>query len=83
MRKHTKKKLNGAEKKHICQYHLGHQNAPQEDIAKMFDIERSTVSKILKLKSHWLNECATLDKQRYTFRPLRLSTIAHAVRATW
>jgi DNA-binding NtrC family response regulator len=67
IRKHTKKKLDGSEKKRICQYHLDHQNARQEDIAEMFGIERSTVSKILKLKAHWLNvddECATIDKRR-------------------
>ncbi|EAU86253.2 centromere binding protein B [Coprinopsis cinerea okayama7 len=55
MRKHTKKKLDSLEKKRICLYHLDHQNARQEDIAEMFGIERSTVSKILKHKNQWLN----------------------------
>jgi len=54
-KKHTKKKLDALEKKKICLYHLEHQNARQEDIAEVFSIERSTVSKILKNKNMWLN----------------------------
>lgn len=54
IKKHTKKKLDALEKKRICNYQKEHQNARQEDIAEMFGIERSTVSKILKHKGHWL-----------------------------
>ncbi|TFK28022.1 hypothetical protein FA15DRAFT_665790 [Coprinopsis marcescibilis] len=66
-KKHTKKKLDALEKKKICLYHQHHQNARQEDIAEQFGIERSTVSKILKAKQHWLavgDRCEGMAKQR-------------------
>ncbi|KAH6912533.1 hypothetical protein BKA70DRAFT_1218715 [Coprinopsis sp. MPI-PUGE-AT-0042] len=55
LKKHTKKKLDGLDKKRICLYHANHSNARQEDIAELFGVERSTVSKILKNKEEWLN----------------------------
>ncbi|KAF4617871.1 hypothetical protein D9613_006061 [Agrocybe pediades] len=55
-RKHTKRKLTELDKKHICEFHIEHPNARQEDIARQFGIERSTVSKILKMKKAWLEQ---------------------------
>lgn len=67
-KKHTKKKLDSLDKKKICLYHLEHQNARQEDIAEIYGIERSTVSKILKNKNQWLHvddNAETCAKNRY------------------
>lgn len=53
----------------ICQYQMEHPKMRQEDIAKAFHIERSTVSKILKQKEKWLSSPeepqALMSKYRY------------------
>jgi predicted transcriptional regulator len=70
LKKHTKKKLDGLDKKRICIYHANHSNARQEDIAELFGVERSTVSKILKNKEEWLNvdeNAVPSVKYRYVF----------------
>ncbi|KAF7314274.1 HTH CENPB-type domain-containing protein [Mycena kentingensis (nom. inval.)] len=50
-----KQRLFNTQRREICQYHLDNPNARQEDIARQFNVERSTVSKILKNKTKWLN----------------------------
>ncbi|KAF9242582.1 hypothetical protein BU15DRAFT_72698 [Melanogaster broomeanus] len=39
----------------ICLYHEENPNARQEDIAARYGVERSTISKILKHKTKWMN----------------------------
>ncbi|KAJ3524958.1 hypothetical protein NMY22_g10780 [Coprinellus aureogranulatus] len=48
LRKHTKGKFDGTERKHICQHHLEHINAAQENIIEAVGLEQSTVSQILE-----------------------------------
>ncbi|KAG6850270.1 hypothetical protein H0H93_015527 [Arthromyces matolae] len=50
-----KRHLEDADRKAICLYHQEHPQERQEDIGKEFDVERSTISKILKQKAKWLN----------------------------
>ncbi|KAF7299191.1 HTH CENPB-type domain-containing protein [Mycena indigotica] len=50
-----KQRLFNTQRREICEFHLSHPNARQEDIARQFGVERSTVSKILKNKTKWLN----------------------------
>lgn len=69
--KHRKHRLRDADRKHICLYHLDNPNARQEDIGAYFNVERSTISKILKEKDRWLNiseedECDPTTKHRYS-----------------
>jgi hypothetical protein len=47
--KHTKNKLRNADRKDICLYAERFPNTRQEDIAIRFGVERSTVSKVLKV----------------------------------
>lgn len=54
-RKHKKQRLYNVDRKRICEYHNKNPNAKQEDIARQFKVERSTISKILKHKDKWLN----------------------------
>ncbi|GLB38452.1 putative centromere binding protein b [Lyophyllum shimeji] len=53
--KQKKQRLDNAARKSICLYHDAHPNARQEDIAVVYKVERSTISKILKHKTKWLN----------------------------
>lgn len=81
IKKHTKKKLDGLDKKRICLYHANHSNARQEDIAELFGVERSTVSKILKNKEEWLN----VDENAVPavkYRPSKFP-IVEALMANW
>ncbi|CED82424.1 DNA-binding centromere protein B (CENP-B) [Phaffia rhodozyma] len=50
----TKIKLTAIQKKELCGIHAQYPRKKQEDLAKQFGIERSTVSKILKDKDRWL-----------------------------
>ncbi|KAG6890786.1 hypothetical protein C0995_003216 [Termitomyces sp. Mi166 len=50
-----KRHLEDHDRKAICLYHQEHPQERQEDIGKEFDVERSTISKILKQKAKWLN----------------------------
>nr|GAT58783.1 predicted protein [Mycena chlorophos] len=50
-----KQRLFNTQRREICEYHISNPNARQEDIARAFGVERSTVSKILKNKQKWLN----------------------------
>lgn len=53
--KQKKQRLDNNARKDICLYQIQHPNARQEDIASVFKVERSTISKILKHKNKWLN----------------------------
>jgi CENP-B N-terminal DNA-binding domain len=53
--KSRKQRLFNVDRKAICQYHLENPNARQEDIATRYGVERSTISKILKNKTKWMN----------------------------
>lgn len=49
-----KSRLRNIDRKRICQYAVEHPELKQEELAKHFGIERSTVSKTLKNKESWL-----------------------------
>jgi len=51
---HRKQKLANSDRKAICLYARQHPSARQEDIAARYNVERSTISKILKNKERWL-----------------------------
>jgi hypothetical protein len=67
--KQRKQRLFNVDRKAICVYHKQHPNARQEDIAVRYGVERSTISKILKHKTKWLNvpehEDLRVAKHRY------------------
>jgi transcriptional regulator with XRE-family HTH domain len=48
-------RLFNGDRKRMCIQHLENPNWNQEKLAKMFSVERSTVSKILKAKDKWMN----------------------------
>jgi hypothetical protein len=77
--KPRKQRLFNHQRKEICLYHQENPGIRQEDIANKWGVERSTVSKILKQKSKWLNvpdgEEPHTAKHRYA--PIRGSTILH------
>ncbi|KAK2465222.1 hypothetical protein APHAL10511_002576 [Amanita phalloides] len=52
--KHKKQRLCNAQRKDICVYAEENPNARQEDMAMLWQVERSTVSKILKNRDKWL-----------------------------
>ncbi|CAO1623084.1 unnamed protein product [Parajaminaea phylloscopi] len=53
---HTKKKVKllNIDRKRICERHEAQPKLKQEELAAIFGVERSTVSKVLKEKSRWL-----------------------------
>jgi hypothetical protein len=53
--KHRKQRLFNVDRKRICELHLENPDLRQEDIASRYNVERSTISKILKNKIKWLN----------------------------
>jgi hypothetical protein len=53
--KQRKQRLFNVDRKAICVFHQENPNARQEDIALRYGVERSTISKILKYKTKWLN----------------------------
>lgn len=52
--KSRKQRLFDHERKEICRIAEAHPHWRQEDIANMFHVERSTISKVLKDKKKWL-----------------------------
>ncbi|KAJ7076511.1 hypothetical protein C8R43DRAFT_1179850 [Mycena crocata] len=48
-------RLSYVDRKALCIYHKENPNARQVDIARLYGVERSTISKILKNKTKWLN----------------------------
>jgi hypothetical protein len=71
--KPRKQRLFNHQRKEICLYHQENPGIRQEDIANKWGVERSTVSKILKQKSKWLNvpdgEEPHTAKHRYALGP--------------
>jgi len=67
--KQRKQRLFNVDRKAICLYHKQYPNARQEDIGMRYGVERSTISKILKHKTKWLNvpehEAMRIAKHRY------------------
>lgn len=65
---HRKQKLANSDRKAICLYARQHPSARQEDIAARYNVERSTISKILKNKERWLgcpDDDAKVARKRY------------------
>lgn len=52
--KKKKGRLTNKDRKDICEYHQNVPDARQEDIAQLWNVERSTISKIIKAKDKWL-----------------------------
>lgn len=52
--KKKKGRLTNKDRKDICEYHKNVPDARQEDIAQLWQVERSTISKIIKAKDKWL-----------------------------
>ncbi|TFK40605.1 hypothetical protein BDQ12DRAFT_460463 [Crucibulum laeve] len=52
--KHKKARLTPLDRKAICLHAAQFPNQRQEDVARHFQVERSTISKILKSKERWL-----------------------------
>lgn len=52
--KRPKARIDGSTRKQICQYAEIHPDMRQTDVAAVFHVERSTISKILKQKHKWL-----------------------------
>ncbi|KAE9401720.1 hypothetical protein BT96DRAFT_991882 [Gymnopus androsaceus JB14] len=50
-----RQRLYDIDKKAICEYQLTHPDKDHYDIAQIFSVDRSTVSKVLKDKVQWLN----------------------------
>lgn len=52
--KQKKTRLTNQQRREICEFHQQNPTSRQEDIAMMWRVERSTISKILKAKAKWL-----------------------------
>lgn len=69
IRHRHKSKLLNIDRKRICIHHLRNPKLKQEELARIFNIERSTVSKVLKEQERWLavpddSEDALVGKHR-------------------
>ncbi|KAG8876830.1 hypothetical protein FRB97_003896 [Tulasnella sp. 331] len=79
----TKTKLTDMDRKFICVYAQNHPKARQEDIATKFNVERSTVSKILKSKEKWMkvdffsSEARTVKHRPSKFPEIESTLINH------
>ncbi|KAJ7147523.1 Tc5 transposase DNA-binding domain-containing protein [Mycena crocata] len=73
--KQKKHRLYNVDRKAICIYHKENPNARQEDIARLYGVERSTISKILKNKTKWLNVPANEDLRIAKHRPSKFPEI--------
>ncbi|KAJ7134441.1 Tc5 transposase DNA-binding domain-containing protein [Mycena epipterygia] len=73
--KQKKQRLFNVDRKDICLYHKENPNARQEDIARIYGVERSTISKILKNKTKWLNVPANEDLRIAKHRPSKFPEI--------
>lgn len=66
-----KSRLTNLDRRDICVYQRDTPGVRQEDIAKKWGVERSTVSKILKEKNKWLSiaadETVEIAKARFVF----------------
>ena len=76
--KNKKQRLYSVDRKIICEFAVQNPTYKQEEIARKFNIERSTVSKILKHKHRWLrisnDETVYYAKDRYE---LMLASVIH------
>lgn len=63
----------------MCQTHLDHPDWKQEQLARMFDVERSTVSKILKNKESWLAVADVNSHRVAKHRPSKFPKIEKAL----
>jgi len=74
--KQRKQRLFNVDRKAICVYQRDHPLQRQEDIAMRYGVERSTISKILKHKTKWLNvpehDELRVAKHRFVFRRVDL-----------
>ena len=52
----AKRRLTNKQRRDICLYFEGRPTSRQEDIARLWDVERKTVSKILKHKIKWMSD---------------------------
>lgn len=52
--KKKKGRLTNKDRRDICEYHEARPGVRQEDIANIWKVERSTISKIIKAKEKWL-----------------------------
>ncbi len=59
--KQRKQRLFNLDRRAICEFHRENPSVRQEDIAAKYGVERSTISKILKHKTKWLNVPANED----------------------
>ncbi|KAF9481187.1 hypothetical protein BDN70DRAFT_876659 [Pholiota conissans] len=82
--KHTKHRLRDSDRKAICQFHIDHPQMRQEDIGAEFNVERSTISKILKEKARWLNISPEDESNEQTsrHRPSKFPEIEWEMRQT-
>ncbi|KAJ7095958.1 Tc5 transposase DNA-binding domain-containing protein [Mycena belliarum] len=73
--KQKKQRLFNVDRKDICLYHKENPGARQEDIARIYGVERSTISKILKNKTKWLNVPADENLRIAKHRPSKFPEI--------
>ncbi|RDB17905.1 hypothetical protein Hypma_000880 [Hypsizygus marmoreus] len=73
--KQKKQRLDNTARKNICLYQSQNPSARQEDIASVFKVERSTISKILKHKNKWLNMPDNLGARIAKHRPSKFPEI--------
>ncbi|KAJ7459758.1 CenpB-DNA-bind-domain-containing protein [Mycena latifolia] len=73
--KQKKQRLFNVDRKDICLYHKENPSARQEDIARIYGVERSTISKILKNKTKWLNVPADENLRIAKHRPSKFPEI--------
>lgn len=63
------------DRKAICVFHQENPNARQEDIAARYGVERSTISKILKHKTKWMNVPEDDDMRVAKHRPSKFPEV--------
>ncbi|KIK91886.1 hypothetical protein PAXRUDRAFT_74013, partial [Paxillus rubicundulus Ve08.2h10] len=73
--KQRKQRLFNVDRKAICVYHQENPNARQEDIAARYGVERSTISKILKHKTKWMNVPEDDDMRVAKHRPSKFPEV--------
>lgn len=77
--KGRKMRLCNGDRKRMCQMHLDNPDWKQEQLAKLFDVERSTVSKILKNKETWLAVADVNSHRVAKHRPSKFPKIEKAL----
>lgn len=77
--KQRKQRLFNVDRKAICIYHQDNPNARQEDIAARYGVERSTISKILKNKTKWMNVPEDEDMRVAKHRPSKFPEVEEAL----